>query len=294
MNTTERSKKTPILPFGTDKLKAYFYLTVIMTLIVTVIRTVSILTLFESDIGYYVNGAFLPKLQVILMILSAAMMISVFFIKKKGELPKERPVGAQLPTFAAFLCGTVHISSGALLVMYQRTGLNLPTVIILVGFAAAAVHFFYDSLCPAEKKSPYSVLLSIVAVVGLIAVVAKAHLDYTVTLNNPNKNMLFLTLGAICLFIVQEMRYTVGIPQPRMYVCISSIAMMLSFAHSIPGIIGHYANKLSGGDFLIYYIITFAYGVYIFTRLFTFIKFAEYKDGDEDDDTTAESLGDTE
>jgi len=247
-----------------------------LTVIITVLRTVSILTVYEKDIGYYARGAIIPKIQLALIIVSSIMTLSVLFFKKRGELPADKPALSSLTTFASFLCGTLHISSAVMILLYQRGATDTVTVVILVGFISAAVFFFYDSLCPSERKSPYSILLAIVAVLGLVAVIVKTHLDYTVTLNNPNKTMLFLTLGALCYYTVQELRFILGISQPRIYLFSASLSFMLCVGLSVPGIIGHYANKLSGGAFLIYYIITFAYGVYVFTRLSTYIKYARY------------------
>lgn len=166
------------------------------------------------------------------------------------------------------------------------------TVVILVGFAFATVYFFYDALCPPEKKTPLEVLPAMAAVIGLIAVIVKIHLDYTVTMNSPNKTMIFLAFATVSLFIMQELRFIVGRPQPRVYLTTASIAFLTCSAVSIPGIIGHYTNTLSGGDFLIYYIIAFAYAVYSFVRLFLYTRFLSFPNALSDELAGAERAPD--
>lgn len=43
-----------------SKFKLYFFSAAILTLAITAMRTVSILTVYESNIGYYKRGALLP------------------------------------------------------------------------------------------------------------------------------------------------------------------------------------------------------------------------------------------
>lgn len=276
MKTAFETPKDRSFSNRSNKITLFFLCSVALSFVVTVMRTVSLLTVYENDIGYYVGNAVLPKIQAVVIIISVIFSFSIFFIMKRDEAPDGRPSGSHMSTFSALLCATVHISSAALLILYQRVGMDLVTLLILIGFASAAIFYFYDGLCPVDKRSPFMVIPAIIAVIGLVAVIVKIHLDYTVTLNNPNKTMIFLSFGSVCLFIVQELRFTVGSPQPRFYVAISSIAMLLCSALSIPGIIGHYTNTLSGGDFLIYYIIAFVYAVYIFTRLLSYVKYAAH------------------
>ena len=162
------------------------------------------------------------------------------------------------------------------------------TMIVLIGFILATVYFFYDALCPAEKKSMLSVIPAIGAVIALIAAIVRIHVDYTVPLNNPNKSMIFITFAAISLFMVQDLRFTVERPSPKLYFATSSISFLLSASLSIPGMIGHYTNTLSGANFLIYYMVAFAYAIYSFSRLLSYVKLALFNN-DVDDITTEAS-----
>ena len=147
-----------------NTMKLYFIITVSVAFIVTIMRTVSLLTAYDTAIGYYSSTAILPYIQKVTMICSAIFFLSYIFIEKKNTLPTHIPAASQFSTFASLLCGTVSISSAALLLMYQRGTMNTATLLILVGFSAATIYFFYDALCPSEKKSPFSVIPAIIAI----------------------------------------------------------------------------------------------------------------------------------
>lgn len=252
--------------------KLLFYLAVASALAAAALRTVSILTAFESDIGYYERNAIIPYIQQALIACSIIAIIVLSCILKKSSMPDNAPAPSHFSTFASFLCGTLQISAAILLLLFQRGTIAPVTALIILGFFFATGYFFYDALCPPEKKSPLCAIPAMAAVLGLVAVIVKVHLDHTVPLNSPNKVLILITFAVIPLFIVQELRFIVGNPQPRLYVATASISLLLCAALSIPGIIGHYTNVLSGGDFLIYYTLTFGYGVYIFVRLFKYVK----------------------
>ena len=256
-----------------NKFKLLFYSVIALSAIFSALRIISLLTVFEPDIGYYKADAIIPRIQQILAVCSVIFIIAFSSIIRKNETPIGRPFPTHFSNFASFLCGTLQICSSILILLFQRGSIAPVTIVIMLGFAFATVYFFYDALCPPEKKSPYSIFPAMAAIVGLIAIIVKIHLDYTVTLNNPNKTLIFISLAAISLYMVQELRFIVGKPQPRVYLATASIALILSSALSIPGIIGYYSNVLSGGDFLIYYMVTFGYCVYIFVRLFLYTGF---------------------
>ena len=84
------------------------------------------------------------------------------------------------------------------------------------------------------------------------------------------------------------MRYTVERPLPSVYFLSTCIAFLLSFSLSVPGIIGHYTSILSGGNFLIHYIISFAYAVFTLSRLISLIKL--YSPAEEKNDIDEPSV----
>ena len=234
------------------------------------------LTAYDAAIGYYERGAVLPIIQKALIIISTLLIIFVTLKIKKGEAASGAPAQSQLTVFSSFLCGTLQFCSAILILLFQREKIETVTLMIILGFGFATAYFFYDALCPRERKSPLCILPAMAAIIGLVAVIVRVHIDYTVTLNSPNKNLIFVAFAAIALFIVQELRFIVDRPQPRLYIVSASIALLLCASLSIPGIIGHYTNILSGGDFLIYYMVTFGYAVYIAIRLCTYIKYCTF------------------
>lgn len=278
-----------------NKIKLYFICTAILTIIVTALRTVSILTVYENDIEYYKKGAILPLILTCMIILSVAFLITPLITLRKAKLPTSCSHTDHHSTFSSLLCGTVHISSAAILLIYQRGTVNTVTLIALMGFILATVYFFYEALCPESKKSTLSVIPAIGAIISLVAVIVRIHVDYTIPLNNPNKTLVFIAFAAIALFLVQSLRYTVERPLPTVYFSTACIAFLLSSTLSISGIIGHYAGTLSGGSFLIYYIIAFAYAVFTLSRLISFIKLSALNaiDGDTDESESTIEKGNT-
>ena len=273
---------------ATDKLKIYFYCTLVLSALCAILRSVSLLTAFDSKVGYFNSKLVMPHIHLALIIASVIFFASLFFFLKKAPLSKELPVFSHLNVFAGFMCGTTYISSIALLLLYQRGSVGIIHLVILASCAISVIYFFYDALCPAEKKSPYRVVLAIAAVVSLISIIIDENIDYTVPLNNPNKVIIFLTFISISLFLVQDMRFAVNRPLPRAYVFTALTSFLLCVSSSVPGIIGHYANILSGVDFLIYYMIALAYGIYIFARLSAYVKYSSFVTASSVEEASAE------
>ena len=265
-----------------NKFRVLFYSALVLSALLVILRTVSMLTVYEPDIGYYKSGAFLPVIQKVLAICSVIFVIIFTISIKKQDNPAGTPAHNHLSLFATFLCGTAQICSSFLILLFRRGTITPLTIAIILGFAFAAVYFFYTALCSPEKRSPLCVIPAMLAAVGLVAIIVKVNLDMTVTLNNPNKILIAIALSSIALYIVQELRFVVGKPMPRLYLASASVALILCSAFSIPGIIGHYCGILSGGDFLIYYIVTFGYCAYILVRLLMYVRLCTYYDSISD------------
>lgn len=276
-----------------NKLKIFLYSMLGLTLLCTALFTVSMFVAFDADVGYFSNTSILPRIQNALVIVSIIFFASITFLIPKDSLPCQKPSNVVLTVFSSLFCGFVYISG--MIITFLSTYNNAANMssfqkyiflIIVISGLIAAFHFIYDALAPEKSGLTLKTVSAVFVIINLLDIIIFEHVDYTVAINTPRKVLLFLSFISVAVFIVQELRFKVGIHQPRAYIFFGSVATLLCAIMSVSGLIAHYAGAFKDSSFLIYYLIGLAFAVYISTKLLSYMKYVEYiaesSDGDNE------------
>ena len=257
-----------------EKIKVLFGTSLLLTLLTTVLRTISLLTVFDSNPGYYQKGAFLPYLQKALLLASVVYLLIELFLLKKETLPAALPTASTPMGIASLLCGFAYVCAVVLLYLNNHVKPTLLFFMILLTGLLSTGYFLYDALCPSAKKIPTTPLFGLAVVVNLLLLVIKEYLDYSVALNVPHKILVFFSFIVFALYFIQELRFAAGNAQPKFRFISGCIAFLLCTVSAIPGMIAHYAGVLHGVNFLIYDLMNLTFASYILIRLGISIKYA--------------------
>lgn len=266
-----------------NKLKTFFYAAIALTAICALLFTISMFTAFDAYPGYFRSDAFIPVIQTPLAIVSVALFALIGFVIPKGELSCSAPENSLPTTFASLICGFITLS-GSIMTFYYHyrnaAGLTATSFKVFVAICIcgviASIFYFTDALVAKDKALPVKVFTAIFAIAFLLLIIIFEHLDFLVGINTPRKTLLFLSFISTSMFLVQELKFKVGIGQPRAYFFFGASAMLLLTTLSVSHIAAHYGNVLKDSSFLIYYLVGLALAFYCFSKLLSFVKYNEY------------------
>ena len=256
-----------------NKLKLFFYASLSLSIICSILRTISIFTAFDTKVDYFFADALLPRIHLALMFISALFFILIFLLIPKNSLPVFCPFGSSMDSFASASCGFVYMISTAMLYITMRQDMNILSYAIIISGIAAAIFFIIDAFTSPSGFITLKILLSMCVAANILLLIVREYMNYYLAINAPNKLLFFLSFAAFAVFIIQAIKFKVDAASPRFFVCSALFSGLLCSASAIPGMICHYGKVLNDSTFLIYYFINLAFALYSFTRLHSYIKF---------------------
>lgn len=223
------------------------------------LRTLSVLFFFDSNIGYYSVGAVLPIiLSIFLALFIVALAIcAIFLVDRNGMIASP----SRLPCYTASLVALAlifHIIDLAVDSAANGFG-NMYDLLTLIAAIASAAFFLIVSF--SKDHGNTTAILGTGFILWLALVWMSSYSDFTVPMNSPHK--IFFHLGCIgaSLLTVGELRTVYGISKPRFY-CFSLWCSLLLLASSaIPSVLG---------AFLGIYTDTVAHENYVLIALFVY------------------------
>ncbi len=210
-----------------------FILAAALTVLGVALRSLCMLTQFETDIGYFRAG-FLPSAARWLYIIAALLMLAATACLPKDRLP------CVLSTFRLPLALTV----GAVLVLFSVVFFILfPDVfgsdswvakaLVLLGLFGSV--YFFTSAGRRGRFPDWLSALGFLPVFWCIAGIAETYLDQTVTMNSPIKNALQMGFIGFMFILLAELRFRLGKPPaPRTAVFLFGMGMFMTLNGSIP------------------------------------------------------------
>lgn len=280
----------------TDKYKKIniFALAVLMlTLVAAVLRTLSLVTVFESDTGYYQLGAALPTVLNILCVLAVAAFAAfpLFFIKKDEvavpPMHKACRYVAILPAIAFALLTAKKWSAffGAAEFAMEQKNLFLvflPPVLTLFAL------IFFVLACTGLKATALTAAAGSFAIISFAVELALSYTDMTVPMNSPNKLMSHFAYIGIMLFLLAELRALWQVRKDRLYFFSAAVAVFFTGSYSVPVICAPlsdgYTDTATISDFAVAAVFLFSA-----VRLLTLgISFRETPEAESNADTEIE------
>ena len=266
-----------------NKLKVFFLSAIVLTIISSALFTVSMLTAFDADAGYFSSSSLLPYIQKAVVIVSVLFFASIAVFIPKKILPSQPPSSPIFTMYSTLACGFLFVIGA--IIFYnihsndaewmQDTARTVFAVASATGYAAT-VYFLICGITAPKKYLPIKVITALFVIANLLFFIIFEHLDYFVTINSVRKTMVFISFALAIMFIAQDLRFKAGIGQPRAYFFFGATTMLLCATTSISHIIAYYAGVLKDSSFLVYYLVGLGLALYSFAHLLDYVKLVNY------------------
>ena len=223
-------------------LRVYYIGTLVLTLVSTVLRVLTLSLSLDKENGYFKSTANLPvAFAALLAVAVAAILLYPFLLRDTVPAADKRtdPFKNLCSAFCA-LCFLIAFVSTCM----ARKTVALPILLWLIGILAplaATIYFLAKTpFCPLDTTGQAVFgSLTLIAVGCLIAV---TYFDIATPMNAPTKVHLHLALLAVMLYLLYELRDTVGSPLPRARVVLTALTFFLCATVGISDLIANHSE----------------------------------------------------
>lgn len=252
-----RTRLIPRLCFG---------LTVALTLVAMLTRTVAFFTHFDADVGYF-DHTWGPRLYTILAFLAVICPIVCGFLCPKEGLSTSLEQGHR--HFVAFLLLLAFLLFPFLLLaekgLQSGKWMNVAMILSLGSTVYACLVLFQ------VKAKQWVALAGFLPIFWSIILIAQTYTDPYITMNSPVK--LSMQFGAIGLMLglCAELRFHLAKPTPRVYMVGHCVAIFFCLNASLPYLIVRAAGQLEYPLYHLWAIVLLCAGLYFLARLFLWV-----------------------
>lgn len=243
--------------------------TPVVALIAAACLTVSYLTSFDADVGYFASDAVLPRIAAVVALLFAGyiVVLSAAVIKRGGlEIPAEDTLPMRgIAVFAAVVL-VGYAVYGFLTLKQSKTEFIHTLRLLRSLFALLSAGYF--ACVAGGKKGGLCNAASVCVLFCGILILATTYFDYFTPMNGPVK--VPLQFGAICFLIsfLFEIRLRIGggYARPRAAYATALISSLVCVSASVPVIIAQLSGILDRPDYALTSLLLLSLGVYGFLR----------------------------
>lgn len=253
-----------------------------------ILRLISVLFFYDTEIGYYTAGAILPIISNITLVLSAVALI----VLPLCTLSKGRTVATPsgLSRWCALIPALFMAIHAIKLIAGSMSSGSVMTLLSLL--ASIAATGFFCCLAFVDRPSGVTVGCGVGFVLFLGLSWLSSYTDFTVAMNSPDKLFFNIACVGAALFTVGELRANYDTARARTYHCYSALALLILCAGPAVAVIGNIFGRYSGNAARSEDLPLLALAVYIAVRIATLSyteplidtdvsEFDEYDDYDE-------------
>lgn len=223
--------------------------------VATVLRVLSLLLFYDSEIGYYQRGSVIPTVfTVALTVLALACLVACVILGKSSPAPEKYTLSSKCASvFVALAFAVSAISSAISLIELSGYYFEGSSSILFLSLAALtviapALACAYFVLYAFGKLSPsFSLAGGILALVYVVILLADSYFDIYVQMNAPEKLSTHLCCVCALLLILNEMRVMCGAERKAFYLFSVSFSAIALNACALPTIIASFAGVLTDG-----------------------------------------------
>ncbi len=248
------------------------------------LRTYSLFNCFDKEIGYYAEAAVLPDaFHILCVALCFLALIFVFILPANKKYEYESCNSARLAgrvgaifalagtaTYALYslisLSDDVPVAFGP---MAKSTVVNAVSVFALIFGVLAAIYFLLVFSKKTEKGTNHA-LFGYGVILFVLMILAKSYFDFYTTMNSPNKLLSQTTLMFCMVYMLCELRFSLGIAVPRLYSGVSLATIYFTLVCSVPGIVAFCSGILNKVEYLLCDFVLLTYAIYICARFAEF------------------------
>ena len=256
-----------------NKVKTYCFSCLILALILTLLRCISLTAFYDTQTGYF-NSSFIPTVMNVIYTLGVVWCLSTLVLIPKAQIETEfTPNSVCLKGASAFSAAMFIFS--ILYMSVSQTASKFGFAITLT--AAISALFFVFAFAKKEIYGKIRAFASILLVAAFTVILATLYFDMTIAMNSPHKIHGSFVLMSAMIFGLCETRTYLGTPIPRVHLAsplststlgisstISTVAYIL-FANPSKFV----SNPVILGN-LGYIAIIMGISVYAIARCFTF------------------------
>lgn len=215
-----------------NKVKIYCFSSLILALILTLLRCVSLTAFYDAQIGYF-NSAFIVTLMNALYVIGSLWCISaLIFIPKASIETKFTPSSvweksASMFATVLFLFSAVSIFTAS---NSSRFGLAIALSVLI------SASFFILTVPKSKTAENIRAFASIAIVATLTIILASLYFDMTIAMNSPNKIHGSFVLMSAMIFALCETRTYLGKPLARIHLASALLTFTLGISFSVSAV----------------------------------------------------------
>lgn len=221
-----------------NKSRVYSLSVVILAVLLSALRTVCLLTAYNSDVGY-LDSTPLVLVTRGLYIIGALWCFAIPFLPQKAE--RLSSIGSVPHIIFSNIAGSLSLFSGICIFINSLTSADraVPGNTILplfIGiFAALASIFFFSENPRLPKLRAAHASCGFLVLAFLFCLLFHIYFDMYVAINSPLKIALQLSILSALLFVLHEIRTAIGRPFSR----IGTLSRFLCVLFCLPTAISH-------------------------------------------------------
>ena len=271
--------------------RGIFFGALSVTVISVILRTLSMLLFFDTDVGYYSIGAVLPVISNIFLAVGVVGFLALAiwaFGKKDQEIVCEKPSPLQAVGAVLGFCMSLFVAASTLQAAFA--GDRFSSLCSALAFTGS-LYFpcAYFRLGTVWKFiTGFSLIARITCMMGVY------YFNQNVTMNAPDKTI-FCIASIFGMWIVAcEIKALMGVVRPWIFITAATCASAICSTASLPSIIKFHADKDFLGAGYAEYWLLFALSIYALGALCSYsVKAVNTEnveaDHTEDNGTTLEN-----
>lgn len=250
--------------------------TLILTIVITSIRTIAYFLFYDKDIGYFVSGNLMSTIVHILTTLGIIAALAVLFIPKSkcnSELPSGLPKTAKTASASVLAIGACVL----MIIDHVSTFEGISDIACVIAYILASAYFGVDFLTAEKQKllNGVRVICGYALLVGLGISITDIYFDRYIPMNNPDKVALIFSILFNMLYLTAEYRFLLGIPKKKIYISFSLISILLGASFSVSYLIADIFGALKDGAYLVYAFASLMSSMYVLIRLIEYLRAEE-------------------
>ena len=237
------------------------------------LRCVNLFYFYETQTGYYYQGAVLPIVSTVLLI--AALVF--FFLFSLLVFKKKEIDGAAHPVAKIF--GAIPaVAAVAYLAACDFTSEGKYAFVLGALSVMTALYF----ICSVVDVAPFIKLLcAVLAIIRLLTMLSKSYFNMHIGMNSPDKLLFEGACALAVVFIACEIKTAIGAPRPWFHLFVSAATTLICSAASVPSIIASNTDILHK-DINIYAEYYVLFGIAVCSAVSLFCMLFDKKNAKEE------------
>lgn len=248
--------------------RAFYLGAASVTLIATVLRTLSLALCLDRTSGYFKVSAVLPVCYQIFTALSLLALLLFPLLALKDRVPTKSAEHTKFSDASALILALLFFLNfiGA---CTQKSDL-LPTAIWFLGLVfllGGTVYFILQAFRTRLRVTANMLtVFGCFAIFGAACLIAFTYFDIATPMNAPHKTDLHLSLLAMLLYLLYELREVAGIPRPRALTTFTALTFFLSLAVGASDLVAYLLGIYSDTAYLFQDLLLIGFALYTAAR----------------------------